>query len=235
MGILEELFANPHDRTEERLRLSLEAADSANQRRLKGQERRIRKLETDVAMLSLVNALLIRKFMADTGKTKEEIRQELAELDLQDGVEDGGLDADELRRIVDLPLDETEEPRQSPVKKIARCPRCDRILVAKQGRCMYCGCGVLKKPVEEFAQDLLAEQALVAAKKPVVPKRTTVASQKPESVEPSTDKIPVAEPRSLPPEPVTDKIEKTKASLARPTITAQDMLTKYKKTPSKNG
>jgi hypothetical protein len=233
MGILEELFANPHDRTEERVRLSLEAADSANQRRLKGQERRIRKLEADVAMLSLVNALLIRKFMADTGKTKEEIRQELAELDLQDGVEDGGLDTDELRRIVDLPLDETEEPRQSPVKKIARCPRCDRILVAKQGRCMYCGCGVLKKSVGEVAQEKIAEQVFVAVRKPAASKPMTVPNQKTASVEPSTDKIPAS--RVAPAEPVTETIEKPKASLARPTITAQDMLTKYKKTPPKNG
>lgn len=214
--------------------MGLEAADSANQRRMKGQERRIRKLETDVAMLSLVNTLLIRKFMADTGKTKEEIRQELSELDLQDGVEDGGLDADELRRIVDLPRDETEEPRQSPVKKVARCSRCDRILVAKQGRCMYCGCAVLKKSVDELVREQVAEQVLIAARKPGAPKHTTVPSQKPESVEPASDEIPVPVPRTVNSEPVTDKIEKPKTSLARPTITAQDMLTKYKKTPPKN-
>lgn len=233
MGLLEELFANPYDRTEERVRLSLEAADSAQQRRMKGQERRIRKLEADVAMLSLVNALLIRKFMADTGKTKEDLRQELAELDLQDGVEDGGLDTDELRRIVDLPRDESVEPQQSPMKKVPRCPRCDRILVANQGRCMYCGCAVLKKSIEDVVQEKIAEQVLLTARQPSDSKPTT--KQKPGIVEPSRGTISAPVAKSVLPEPVIDTIEKPKALLARPTITAQDMLTKYKKTPPKNG
>ena len=53
-------------------------------------QRRIGKLEDDVAMLSMINTLLIKKYIKDTGYSVEKLRAELAEIDKLDGGQGGG-------------------------------------------------------------------------------------------------------------------------------------------------
>ena len=111
-----------------------EAEENGNVYRIRGLDRRIAKLEGDVALLATINALLIRKYIEDTGKSPAELQQAIAAVDASDGVADGGLDTAELRRIAGLP---PAAVAGAEVKGC--CPDCGRVISKSLNRCLYCG------------------------------------------------------------------------------------------------
>jgi hypothetical protein len=96
--------------------------------------RRVERLENDMALSSMINALLIRKYIADTGKNLEQLRAEMAEVDRSDGVVDGGFDTGELRRLLGLPLAEIDPPVEQ-----RQCRDCGRKVITQHQHCLYCG------------------------------------------------------------------------------------------------
>lgn len=114
---------------------SREAEENGNHYRIAGLDRRIKRLEGDVALLAALNALLIRKYVVDTGKTIDDLRREMQEVDASDGVVDGGFDTDELRALLGI---RAERPAPA-IRSDERCPDCSRILSKHLGRCLYCG------------------------------------------------------------------------------------------------
>lgn len=119
-----------------RYQASRDAAEISNEWKINGLNRRINKLETDLATLSMINALLIRKYIADTGCTLERLQADMAEVDRSDGVVNGGLNTDELRRILGLKVADST----ASVPKSDRCHDCNRVLAKNLTHCMYCGC-----------------------------------------------------------------------------------------------
>lgn len=85
-------------------------------------------------MLSMLNVLLVRKYVADTGKTPNDLQMEVKQIDDLDGTNDGGLDCDELRKLLGITLPIALQNSASHV-----CPDCNRVLSVNLKRCLYCG------------------------------------------------------------------------------------------------
>jgi nanoRNase/pAp phosphatase (c-di-AMP/oligoRNAs hydrolase) len=98
-------------------------------------QRRIGKLEDDVAMLSMINTLLIKKYIKDTGYSVEKLRAELAEIDKLDGGQGGGFDTGSMRKMLGIPL---HDGNATPAMK-ERCKDCGRKVLTQSGICLYCG------------------------------------------------------------------------------------------------
>ncbi len=111
-----------------------EADENSNVYRIKGLSRRVEKLENDLQLLSLINALLIKKYIQDTGKSLQDLQAEIKQVDASDGVVDGGLDTHELRRIVGI-----QAPAPTNADDTSHCPDCGRVMSKALGRCLYCG------------------------------------------------------------------------------------------------
>lgn len=111
-----------------------EIDEHGNRRRLGVLARRVEKLENDLALTAMVNALLVKRYLADTGKNLEQLRAEIAEVDRSDGVEDGGFDSDEMRRLLGLPVAEVAA-EDGP----GLCRDCGRKVLTGHKRCLYCG------------------------------------------------------------------------------------------------
>jgi hypothetical protein len=114
---------------------SKEANETTNVVKITVLQRRIGKLENDVAMLSMVNALLIKKYIADTGSSPEQLRAALAEIDRLDGVQDGGFDTSDMRTMLGLPV---QDASATSAKK-ERCADCGRKVLTQTGICLFCG------------------------------------------------------------------------------------------------
>lgn len=98
-------------------------------------QRRVKRLENDMAMLAMVNALLLKKYIRDTGKSPDELHAELRQVDLSDDVADGGLDTNDLRRLLGIEL---QDPLNGP--STGECPECGRQILTRRPQCLFCGC-----------------------------------------------------------------------------------------------
>lgn len=111
-----------------------EVDEDNNRLRIATLARRVERLENDLALSGMVNALLIRRYIQDTGKTLEQLRAEMAEVDRADGVEDGGFDGNEMRKLLGLPLAEPAAPQAKGC-----CRDCGRKVITGHAVCLYCG------------------------------------------------------------------------------------------------
>ena len=69
--------------------------------------------------LVLITTALWSLIKERTDLTEEQLMERIREIDLQDGQADGKI---------------------SKPKNIYRCPKCDRTMSTRHGRCLYCGC-----------------------------------------------------------------------------------------------
>ena len=111
-----------------------DAEENSNKFKISGIDRRITKLEGDVALLTMINALLIKKYIQDTGKSIDELQIEINKVDASDGEMNGGLDTDEFRKIIGLPI-----AKFGQVNDPKNCPDCGRVISINLNRCLYCG------------------------------------------------------------------------------------------------
>ena len=79
-------------------------------------ERDVKHLEDHLDKLTLVCLAMWSLIQEKTGLTEEDLVERVTEIDLADGEADGKV-----------------------TRRIAKCPKCDRMMAARHKRCMYCG------------------------------------------------------------------------------------------------
>ena len=122
---LTNLLVTPDVRQDRRLRrLSAEAADTAIT--AESNARATRSLQERTDRLELICETLLELVLTRGVVTREELGVLFAQVDLRDGVEDGGLHPDRPRRQVPL------------------CSACERPVNPKRSACVYCGAKVVK-------------------------------------------------------------------------------------------
>jgi hypothetical protein len=82
----------------------------------------------------MTNVLLVRAYVQQTGRSLEQLREEIRAIDDLDGYLDGGIDTDELRTIMGLRT--AASPSVTPGHL---CQDCGRQLRAQAASCLYCG------------------------------------------------------------------------------------------------
>jgi hypothetical protein len=94
-----------------------------------------------MALMSMLNALLIKKYIKDTHCSLTQLQAEITEVDKSDGVEDGGFDTQEMRRLLGL-----VEAKKAPAAvdttvgmTLEHCQDCGRRVITQHGYCLYCG------------------------------------------------------------------------------------------------
>lgn len=101
------------------------SASAAERLKTESLQMRVKELEHRVSRLSLLNQALWELLTPRLNLTEAELQQKISEIDLRDGVEDGG--------ITEIPL---------------QCPNCGRISNSRHWKCLYCG-QEFERPVSE--------------------------------------------------------------------------------------
>lgn len=79
-------------------------------------QRDVKYLEDRLDKLTLVCLAMWSLIREKTGLTEEDLVQHVTEIDLADGQADG-----------------------KAAKRVAKCPKCDRVMATRHKHCMYCG------------------------------------------------------------------------------------------------
>lgn len=96
--------------------------------------RRIKQLEDDKSLLTLVITILLKDYISKNKISPHQLQDLVKSIDNSDGVADGGLDIDELRNILGM-----EKIKFDSSSNIQICPDCNRAISQLQGKCLYCG------------------------------------------------------------------------------------------------
>lgn len=200
MGILEILYADPERRFEGLLQSLVAKEIDPLKDQLLTQKQKIKNLEKHIALVSMICGFFVKKYVTATGKSEWDILKELSEIDLKDKVKDNGLHPERLARMLGIDLSDLGPGVQLQNKIIEP----------------HNSTPVQKSPTKPQGQ---SEGRPNLTKKP---KGNSI----PNKAQTPSENKPLAQqqvPKSIPSTPVQNK------TLVKPTITAQEMLTKYKK------